>query len=89
VSISEEHKSWICPLCNSVSRSSSTSVVPRIRAGRLGNSGSIPGRARDFSVPHGVNVSSGAHPVTYQMDTRGSFSGGKTAKAWKWLFNSI
>jgi hypothetical protein len=29
--------------------------------------GSIPGRARDFSLFHGVQTDSGAHPASYPM----------------------
>jgi hypothetical protein len=35
--------------------------------------GSIPGRARDFSVPHSIQTSSRAHPASYPMDI-GTFS---------------
>jgi len=34
-------------------------------------------------------VGSGAHPASYLMDTRGTFPGGKAARAWSWLLTSI
>jgi hypothetical protein len=37
-----------------------------------------------FSLLHHVQTGSGAHPASYPMDTRGSFPGDKTAKAWIW-----
>jgi hypothetical protein len=54
---------------------------------RLGyglNWGSIPGRANDgiFSLCHHVQTSSGAHPASYPVGTRGSHPGNKTAEAW-------
>jgi hypothetical protein len=36
---------------------------------------------QDISQLHSVHTGSGAHPVSYPMDTGGSFSGGKTAGA--------
>jgi hypothetical protein len=47
----------------------------------LDDRGSIPGGAGNFSLPHRVQIGSGAHPASYPMGTRGSFSGGKEAGA--------
>jgi hypothetical protein len=35
----------------------------------------------NFSLHHRVQNSSGAHPASYPMGTRGSFPGGKAARA--------
>jgi hypothetical protein len=37
--------------------------------------------ARDFSVHHRVQTSSGAYPASYPVDTGGSFPGGKASGA--------
>jgi hypothetical protein len=44
---------------------------------RRENPGSIPGEGRDFSVPHSVRTTSGAHSTSCPMSTRSSFPGGK------------
>jgi hypothetical protein len=41
----------------------------------------FPAAAGNFSLHHRVQNGSGAHPASYPMDTRGSFSGGKAAGA--------
>jgi hypothetical protein len=41
--------------------------------------GSIPGRGRDFSVRHGVQTSSGAHPISCLMGAGVTFPGRKAA----------
>jgi hypothetical protein len=41
----------------------------------------FPTGAGNFSLHHRVQKGSGAHPASYSMDTRGSFSGGKAAGA--------
>jgi hypothetical protein len=45
--------------------------------------------AGNFSLHHGVQNGSGAHPAFYPMGTRGSFSGVKAAEAWSWPLTSI
>jgi hypothetical protein len=55
-------------------------------ATRLGGGGDNPGvrfpaGTRDLSLLHSVQTDSGARPVTYQVDTEGSFHGGKAAGA--------
>jgi hypothetical protein len=45
----------------------------------LDDRGLIPGEAENFSLHHRVQNGSGAHPTSYPMGTRGSFSGGKAA----------
>jgi hypothetical protein len=42
---------------------------------------SFPAWAGNFSLHHRVKNGSGAHPASYPMGTRGSFSGGKAAGA--------
>jgi hypothetical protein len=49
----------------------------------------FPAAAGNFSLHHRVQNSSGAHPASYPMGTRGSFFGGKTAGAWSWPLTSI
>jgi hypothetical protein len=41
----------------------------------------FPAGAGNFSLHHHVNNGSGAHPASYPMGTRGSFSGCKAAGA--------
>jgi hypothetical protein len=45
----------------------------------LDDRGSIPGRARYFSVLHSAQANSGTHPASSPLDTGGSFRGGKAA----------
>jgi hypothetical protein len=39
----------------------------------------FPAGVRDFSVLHGAQIGSGAHLVSYPMDVRKPFPGGKAA----------
>jgi hypothetical protein len=51
---------------------------------RLDNRGSrvrFPAGAGNFSLHHGVQNGSGAHPASYPMGTRGSFPGDEVAGA--------
>jgi hypothetical protein len=41
----------------------------------------FPAGAGNFSLHHRVQNGSGVHPASYPMGTRGSFSGGKSARA--------
>jgi hypothetical protein len=43
--------------------------------------GSIPRQGQDFSLFHGVETGSGAHPASYPMGTGDLFPGGKAAEA--------
>jgi hypothetical protein len=45
--------------------------------------------AGNFSLHHHIQNGSGAHPASYPKDTRGSFPGGKVARAWRWPLTSI
>jgi hypothetical protein len=49
----------------------------------------FPAGAGNFSLHNRVQNGSGAHPASYPMGTRGSFSGGKATWAWSWLLTSI
>jgi hypothetical protein len=49
----------------------------------------FPVGAGNFSLHHRVQNGSGAHPASYPMGTRGSFPGGKAARAWSWPLTSI
>jgi hypothetical protein len=42
-----------------------------------------------YFLNHRVQNSSGAHPASYPMGTRGSFSGGKVDGVWSWPLTSI
>jgi hypothetical protein len=44
--------------------------------------------AGNFSLRHRVQNGSGAHPASYEMGTRGSFPGDKTAGTWNWPLTS-
>jgi hypothetical protein len=48
-----------------------------LRAGR--SRFRIPAGAGNFSLHHRVQTGSGAHPASYPMGTKGSFSGGEAA----------
>jgi hypothetical protein len=41
----------------------------------------FPAWTRNFSLHHRVQNGSGAHPSSYPMGNRGSFPGGKAARA--------
>jgi len=57
---------------------------------RAGWSGvTVSAGAGNFSVHRRVQKGSGAHPASYPMDTRGSFTGGKAAGAWSWPLTSV
>jgi hypothetical protein len=43
----------------------------------------FPAGAGNFSLHHHVQNSSGVHPASYPMGTRGSFPGGKVARSMK------
>jgi hypothetical protein len=49
----------------------------------------IPAGAGNFSLHHRVQIVFGAHPASYLMGTRESFSGNKAAGAWSWPLTSI
>jgi hypothetical protein len=47
----------------------------------LHGQGSIHSRGKKFIFLHSIQTDSGDHPATYPMGTRGSFHGGKAARA--------
>jgi hypothetical protein len=49
----------------------------------------FPAGTGNFSLHHHVQNSSGAHPPSYAMGTRGYFPGGKAAGAWSWTLTSM
>jgi hypothetical protein len=49
----------------------------------------VPVGTGNFSLHHRVQTGSGAHPASYAVGTRGSFSGGKAAEPWSWPLTSI
>jgi hypothetical protein len=57
------------------------------RAGWLGVR--VPVGAGNFSPHHRVQTSSGPHPSSYPVGTRGSFNGGKGGGAWIWPLTYI
>jgi len=52
--------------------------VTRLLARQLG---SVFGRDRGFSLHHCDHISFGVHPVSYPLNTGGSFPGGKAVGA--------
>jgi hypothetical protein len=67
------------------SRNSSVGIV---KGYQLDGLGSNPGRDKR-SVLHSVHTSSGPHPVSYPVGTRGSYPRSKVARAWSWPLTSI
>jgi hypothetical protein len=51
----------------------SVNTLRKLWAHQLENSDLIPGRDRDFSLLHSIQISSWAHPASYPMGTGGSF----------------
>jgi hypothetical protein len=49
----------------------------------------FPAGSGNFSLHHRIQNTSGAHPASYPMGTRGSFCGSKAAGAWSWPLTSI
>jgi len=49
----------------------------------------IPAGTGKFSLHSLVETGSGAHQASHPVGTRGSFPGGKSARAWSWLLTSI
>jgi len=45
--------------------------------------------ARDFLLLQDIQIACGAHPTTYLMDGKQSFSGVKAARALSWPLTSI
>lgn len=60
------------------------SLVTRLRTGRLGNWGSIPGKGRNLFLLNSFLIVSGVHPASNLVGTGVSFSGYKAAGAWSW-----
>jgi hypothetical protein len=61
------------------SRDSSVGIVLGYGIDDRGSRIRFPVRTGNFSLHHSVQNSSGAHPASYPMGTRGSFPGGKAA----------
>jgi hypothetical protein len=57
------------------------SIVIRLRTGRLGNWGSIPGRGKNRFLLNNFHNGSGVHSASNPVDTGVSFSGYKAAGA--------
>jgi hypothetical protein len=66
---------------NSLSRDTSVSIVLGYRLDNWGSRVRFPAGAGNFSPHHRIQNGSGAHPASYPMGTRGSFPGGKAARA--------
>jgi hypothetical protein len=70
----------VCVVCvNNKSRSSSVGIDLGYGPDERGSRVRFPAGAGNFSLNHRVQNGSGAHPASYPMGTRGSFSGGKAA----------
>jgi hypothetical protein len=63
------------------SRDSSVVIALRYGLDDRGSRVRFPAGAGNYSLHHHVQNGSGAHPTSYPMGTRGSFSGGKAAGA--------
>jgi hypothetical protein len=61
------------------SRDSSVGIALGYGLDDQGSRARFPAGAGNFSLQHNVKNGSGAHPASYPMGTRGSFSGGKSA----------
>jgi hypothetical protein len=66
---------------SSRSRDSSVGIALRYGLDDRGSRVRFPAEAGNFSLHHRVQNGSGAHPASYPMGTRGSFSGDKAAGA--------
>jgi hypothetical protein len=63
------------------SRDSSVGIALGYGLDDRGSRVRLPAGAANFSLHHRVQIGSGAHPASYPMGTRGSFPGGKAARA--------
>jgi hypothetical protein len=63
------------------SRNSSVGIALGYGLDDRGSEVLFPAGAGNFSLHHRVQNSSGAHPASYPMGTKGSFPGGKAAGA--------
>jgi hypothetical protein len=63
------------------SRDSSVSIALSYGLDDRGSGVRFPAGVGNFSLHYRVQNGSGAHPASYPMGTRGSFSGGKAAGA--------
>jgi hypothetical protein len=70
------------------SRDSSVGIALGYELHDLGSRVRFPAGTGNFSLHHGAQNGSGAHPTSYPMGTRGSFPGGKAAGAWSWPLTS-
>jgi hypothetical protein len=66
---------------SSKSRDSSVGIALDYGLDARGSRVRFPAGAGNFSLHHYVQNGSGAHPASYPMGTRGSFSGRKAATA--------
>jgi hypothetical protein len=64
-----------------VSRDSAVGIATAHRLDDRGVGFGVPVGSRIFSSPHRPDRLTGAHPVSYPIGTRGSFSGSKAAGA--------
>jgi hypothetical protein len=67
-----------------MSRDSSVGIALGCGQDDLGSRVRFPAGAENFSLHNRVRNGSVAHPASYPMGTRGSFTGGKAARAWSW-----
>jgi hypothetical protein len=63
------------------SRDNSVGIALAYRLDDRGSRVRFPAGAGSFSLHHRMQNGSGAHPASYPMGTRGSFSGAKAAGA--------
>jgi hypothetical protein len=62
-------------------KSSSVGIALRYWLDDKGSRVPLPAGAGNFSLHHRVQNGSGAHPASHPMGTKGSFPGGKAARA--------
>jgi hypothetical protein len=72
-----------------MSRDSSVGIALGYGLDDRGSRVQFPAGAGNFSLHHRVQNGSEAHPASYPMGTRDSFSRGKAAGAWSWPLTSI
>jgi hypothetical protein len=72
---------YMCIHIYNKSRDSSAGIALGYGVDDRGSRVRFPTGAGNFSLHHRVQNGSGAHPASYPMGTRGSFTGGKAAGA--------
>jgi len=69
-----------CRLCVYIATDLKNSLVNIVTNDQHDDWGSIPSKGRCFSVPHHIQAISGAHPVSYALDTTCYLPGGRMSE---------